>query len=255
LSAALRPQPISQLVTGLKEIQQIQINGDELLNQLSNYVDFGVTVCSRHNAERSAEQDAHISGIITPRDPGKDNSVDVDEIFKNLNRYTKSNVVVSNDWSRQFDVLSEADCEVIKRVSDTVRGNTIRTTAERTQFREVVVETVQMSAYPIKLIHSEIASLDEYLHREEELETNLASLNYLSLVKIISPILLGLGVGVRLARTHFDVKTEQEKQKPKATADIPSPAIATTNDGGSTSSESAAINPPIDATTVGEAQD
>jgi hypothetical protein len=65
-------------------------------------------------------------------------------------------------------------------------------------------------------------------------------------------MLLGVGVGIRLARAHFDVKTEQEKQRREAALGIPSPA---TDDAGSASDKPTAISPPNDTATVAEAQD
>ena len=39
------------------------------------------------------------------------------------------------------------------------------------------------------------------------------SLRVLSYIKNLSPLLLGLGLGVRLARTHYDVRLEERKAK------------------------------------------
>jgi hypothetical protein len=229
-----------------KELQHIQRNSDELLNKLRNYLDVGVTVCNsvsaERSAERSAEQNARLNGIITPHEPSQ-------YLPFHFESPTVPNLVPNdlNEWV-QFAVLSQTECELIKRVSDAVKGNTLMTAAERTQLHKIAVDITQTSeTYPIALIQSEIANLDKYVDRTEELEKTLASLTCLSLLKNMSPVLLGLGIGVRLARTHFDVKKAQEEQRRNTLAGIRSPAIAT-NDGGLASSEAAVISPPSDAT-------
>jgi hypothetical protein len=45
-----------------------------------------------------------------------------------------------------------------------------------------------------------------------DLQKQLSLLNYLTFLKGLSPILLGLGIGIRLARTHYDVRAEERKQ-------------------------------------------
>jgi len=47
----------------------------------------------------------------------------------------------------------------------------------------------------------------------DELHKRLDSLRVLSYIKNLSPLLLGLGLGVRLARTHYDVRLEERKAK------------------------------------------
>ena len=53
--------------------------------------------------------------------------------------------------------------------------------------------------------------MDDDLTKEDETNVQLASLSYFSLLKSLSPILLGLGIGIRLARTHYDVKAEEAR--------------------------------------------
>jgi len=57
-----------------------------------------------------------------------------------------------------------------------------------------------------------IDRLRELRHKGEELDETLESLEYFSVLKHFGPILLGIGLGVRLARSHFDVKAELAKE-------------------------------------------
>jgi hypothetical protein len=49
--------------------------------------------------------------------------------------------------------------------------------------------------------------------KEKNIQQELKQLSYFSVLKSLSPVLLGLGIGIRLARTHYDVKTEERKAK------------------------------------------
>jgi hypothetical protein len=56
-----------------------------------------------------------------------------------------------------------------------------------------------------------VGQLVEAQARERDIETKLSVLSYFSILKSLSPILLGLGIGIRLARTHYGVRTEERK--------------------------------------------
>ena len=58
--------------------------------------------------------------------------------------------------------------------------------------------------------------------REDAIKKKLRapSYAYSSALKSLWPILLGLGIGIRLARTHYDVNAEKQKEKEKARNDV-----------------------------------
>jgi hypothetical protein len=216
-----------------KEVQQIEITSDEQFSRLKNYVDGGAHECNirdfRRNSQREAQQDAQNYGVI------ESPHYSAQEHFWQLWQLPEG-----SDYQLGYAKLSEQDCLFIQLVSNTMRSDSLRKVPVKSLYN-VIGDSIKLGIDPIILARSgrsgavllEIVEINNHSDRAEELEKTIASLNFFSILKNLSPVLLGLGVGVRLARTHFDVKTEQEKQKPKATA----------------------ISPPIDATRVGEAQD
>ena len=153
--------------------------------------------------------------------------------------------------SPQFVDLTETDCAFLQQVSYAITSDTLRTAIIfDPKWSKGDNSGDEQSNDAIKFIESDIEAINKYSDRADELEEFLSSLKYLSVLKTLSPMLLGLGVGIRLARTYFDVKTEQKKQKLEAAVGIPSPAMTTTNDRGSASNE---ISPPVGAAAVAEA--
>jgi hypothetical protein len=155
----------------------------------------------------------------------------------------------------QLARLADSDCIFLQNVSAAIRSNNLEAMVVEAQSYQRGRGDGEWSKDAIEVIASDIDDINKYSERADELEASLSSLQPLSILKAWSPMLLGLGVGIRLARTHFDVKTEQEKQRCESAAAMPSPAVTTTNDGGSASDKSPAISPPIDATMIGEASD
>jgi hypothetical protein len=197
-----------------KEIQENKIIVDETSNHLRDYVAIGADSCRSINAQRdarNAQRDDHIGGIIRPLEAKPFNSF---EGYKK-NLYGAEKLV----GSPQFVDLSESDCTFLQHVSDAITSDTLRLMVFEAQSHQIDRESRKWSKDPIEVIASDIEEIGKYSDRADELETSLSSLKYLSLLKALSPVLLGLGVGIRLARTHFDVKTEQENQRRRATAD------------------------------------
>jgi hypothetical protein len=232
-----------------KELQKNQIISDEIFSNLRDYVGIGVSECRRLEAQKdvsNAQHDDHVGGVIMKFNTKPHNS-DQEDGFKKSYPNTKLLGVLP-----QFVDLTESDCAFLQRVSDAITSNSLNLMGfELQSYQTNGYEKTAKS--PMGVIVSEVEEINNYSDRDDELGESLSSLKYLSILKALSPMLLGLGVGIRLARTHFDVKTEQEKQRCEA-AGVPSPAITTTDDGGSASNVSV-VSPPIDATPVGEAQD
>jgi len=240
-----------------KELQQNKIIIDETSSRLRDYVAIGVSQCSIRKAKRDADdaavnarRDEHIGGIIKPPD-------DIKSLTPFKESSDKDPSAGIKLWALglpQFIGLNESDCTFLQNVSAAITSNSLSVMADDAQSYQADGEGGKWSKDAIEAIASDIESINNYSDRDDELEAYLSPLKLLSILKALSPMLLGLGVGIRLARTRFDVKTEQEKQRREA-AGIPSPAITTINHGGSESNQSTAISPPIDAITVGEAQD
>jgi hypothetical protein len=222
-----------------KEIQQIEITSDEQFSRLKNYVDGGAHECHirdfRRNSQQDAQQDDYDYGVIKP--PHYSTHEHLWQLWQ---------LPEGSDYQWGYAKLSESECLFIQLVSNTMKSDPLKKVPVKSLYN-VIGDSMKFGLDLMNLARSgtsaailvEIVEINNYSDRAEELEKTIASLNFFSILKNLSPVLLGLGVGVRLARTHFDVKTEQEKQRRDASTGIRGLAIATTND----------------ATTVGEAQD
>ena len=63
----------------------------------------------------------------------------------------------------------------------------------------------------MRLILLGVSQIADERAKQFTINEQLSSLSYLSILKSLSPLLLGLGIGIRLARTHHDVKAEERK--------------------------------------------
>jgi hypothetical protein len=246
------------------ELQQNRIVSNGISSRLRDYVTVGVddckTITSRKKAADARQNDV-IGGIIRPPPDIKPPLIPFNKnVFKvypfDLEGYASDKVL--GVGSPQFVDLTDSDCAFLERISSAITSNTLRTMASHAKwFQEDNNWEEKRSKDAIKFIASDIEAINKYSDRADELQASLSSLKSLSFLKTLSPMLLGVGVGIRLARAHSDVKkeqaAEQEKQRREAAAGMPSPAITTANGGGSASDKSTAISPPIDTTMVGKA--
>jgi hypothetical protein len=129
--------------------------------------------------------------------------------------------------SLPFTSISRDDCRKVNRISSDIQNNALKTATEyglKTSglFKDFVNlgdVFLEGDLYWVAdlLVMTRIAfALEETTlgrRREEEIRQELAQLSYFSVLKSLSPILLGLGIGIRLARTHYDVKAEEKKAK------------------------------------------
>ena len=63
----------------------------------------------------------------------------------------------------------------------------------------------------VDIIVRRIEQLLGYKAVKTTLDKKIHALSYMTMLKHLSPILLGIGLGIRLARTHFDVDVELRK--------------------------------------------
>jgi hypothetical protein len=123
--------------------------------------------------------------------------------------------------------LSKRECEAANRVWSDIETNSLKTATEydfetnrrppAAIYREpIVMGKVFNGIFNSELtpkIAASVLQLADARAREHAIKEQLSSLSYFSILKSLSPILLGLGIGIRLSRTHYDVRTEERKAK------------------------------------------
>jgi hypothetical protein len=135
--------------------------------------------------------------------------------------------------------VSKRDCEIVDRIRFDIDNDRLKTVAEYDMAQLLKPSAwvrVGKLAYPTEfdvLVVPRMAfSIGQILNaraEEHNIKERLSSLSYFSILKSLSPILLGLGIGIRLARTHYDATTEARKAQADPALVSGPPTLATKN--------------------------
>lgn len=182
-----------------KELQQLQLTILSDIDYIRASVGSAVYQCDQRNSDGMGDKD-----IIKPEP-------------RNDGRPT---------FGRGIQALSDSDCDIARQLSKDIASDKldelITLSLSKLQshnrendlaegfFKSVILDFRGMLVVKSLQLHNSET-------RSNELRERLASLGFLSKLKILSPILLGLGIGVRLARTHYDVEIERRKSAKAAT--------------------------------------
>src|SRR5271166_978407 len=118
-------------------------------------------------------------------------------------------------------LLSDSDCEYIDSVREQllvgtldIAGNLNRTNTTGSKMDNSEAQTEMMT--PFNGGASEVTEIIEGIQKLRNmgslLDRRLNALKFISVLKNLGPILLGLGLGVRLARSRYDVQSELAKE-------------------------------------------
>ena len=119
-------------------------------------------------------------------------------------------------------LLSQSDCKYIDDVHDqllvgsvdvdslmSIHENVTETRAYNTGGQTEMLTPFNGGA--AEVIDS-IQDIDKWRRVGSALDDKLDSLRFMSVLKHLGPILLGIGLGIRLARSHYDVQAELAKE-------------------------------------------
>jgi len=218
-----------------KEVQHSQIDMLSLRGDITTEAGNVSAGCDRQAA---AEKLAKSSSpdIIVPRDNYESpEKIPIPEIIK--------------PRSYDFNNITKNDCAIVEAIFDALRVGSIDSVLELAAVQLILSEmntmapterleryiflkqdmvsekellvpgetqTVIISHVYMMDIISKIKLLVEEHSSSERLQRNINDLGGIAILKNLSPILLGLGLGIRLARTHYDVVAEMKKAKTSA---------------------------------------
>jgi hypothetical protein len=126
-----------------------------------------------------------------------------------------------------FALISRDECRTVSRIWSDIQNNALKTATEygfETPLKSAGFTYVGKDFFDSEMLGASywgvmtrialaVEETTDGHAKEAEVKNELAQLSYFSILKSLSPILLGLGIGIRLARTHYDVKAEEKKAK------------------------------------------
>lgn len=167
-----------------KDLQQAQTRTLLIEDELKSVVNNGAALCRtvrEFNRLRTEKKDEKKNGILNPNDIGGD-SADIQMSIP---------FAIAN-------TLSESECGSLNKLRELLESNQID-------------QMIDVHNIDSEFVNRKLKELEAEYSRGKDLKKDLSSYGLFSALRNLSPILLGLGIGIRLARTHFDVKGEQSK--------------------------------------------
>ena len=131
----------------------------------------------------------------------------------------------SKPWKGQASALylSEADCGRIQAIAQSLENGRLvakfnpSSQDEGVDLKKYFEGVTIFGDFDAKTsimgrIEIEATKVATTQDKADEIKQQLDALSYFSFFKSLSPILLGIGIGIRLSRTHYDVKREEAEQ-------------------------------------------
>ncbi len=127
------------------------------------------------------------------------------------------------DYKFHYETRDAIDCDAVTRMIEAIDRRGSRMAEDLTAINEASTHPVPIDGL-LSIDDGTNGSLlrsliDENASRAVQISNltdDMASLSYTNFVRQFFPILVGLGLGVRLARTHYDVKKEKRDAVPRS---------------------------------------
>jgi hypothetical protein len=193
-----------------KQLDQIEMN--MLTNTLlfREYVSSAALACEKKE-ELERKRAEFGKDVISPSD----------NLYDNPYGYPNGNTLFGEPVE---SLVTGSDCKTVKRIRSDIEDNGLKS-AEEYGFK-VESGLSGFTAYFVGLtgfdrgimykVGRSLVQIDSAKAAENAIKQQLSAISYLSILKSLSPILLGLGIGIRLSRTHYDVRSEEQKARSRA---------------------------------------
>jgi hypothetical protein len=210
-----------------KQLEQLQ--QDTIISSMSlrGYVSYASSICEKQNEtekERAKFGPDVIDPNTLPQGSGFPPSSTIPFVWGG-----SGGMVFGLPGFTPFDalsikVLSAEDCVTVEQIVSDLRNDSLKDAVQYglkiTETDDVVEGTFMLAEgnfWTGKSLMSKIglsiSHIMDVQTKKAAINKQLSTLNYLGILKSLSPILLGLGIGIRFARTHYDVKAEERKTK------------------------------------------
>jgi hypothetical protein len=186
-----------------KQSEQIQMNMLSNGMLLRGYVTSALLICEKQKAQ-DKERAQFGPGVINPnKEPNETYYYPWDLIGPGISSLLKS--------------LSARDCQMVDHIWSDIQKDTLQGSVKYGFNYSTIAAKISFfwtSDFDLmKKISLSITQIVDGQAKERAIKEELSVLSYFSILKSLSPILLGLGIGIRLARTHYDVETEKRKAR------------------------------------------
>jgi hypothetical protein len=205
-----------------KQLDQIELNLITEKMLFRGYISTAIAACDKfHQIEADAAKEAKNKakeaakerelfgpGVIKPSDLSKKNDMfGSDTIKPYFFPSTESKLEDLFKEDRHFAASTES-CKAVERIAADAQEDTLK---EAGEYESLPGKSFHKGL--MRKIAATLTQISDTQVAEWDLKQELSTLGYFSVLKSLSPILLGLGIGIRLARTHYDVRVEEEKLK------------------------------------------
>ena len=228
-----------------REAQNVRIARTGLFIRLTNAASWINASCERVQRGKQVSheiEENRRTGVVKPPDNTAFDPEEIATLYRDI--LIDPETGNQNRWKGKFadENFIARDCQVAKAISnaligndkiealdydfDRFGGNNKMGTPELGTFGEpsswnrsilldpVLQQPESLSATAKQMIYTPVTEIVSANEKIIHLESDTDALSFIGLFKHLSPILFGLGLGIRIARVHYEVGVEKRKAQP-----------------------------------------